>query len=144
MVKLVVGEDGRKPNPDMIKAIRSWPAINNLEDLLSFLGTTNYVRLHVGPAYVRIMGPLRALLKADAVFPPNAEQLAAIEALKNLVVEDHLLAVPDEQAAIEAARAWLNGDFRLVGPMRWGPILLRLLWAVSWDKLRLQGAGCCL
>ena len=56
------------------------------------------------------MAPLRALLKSDAVFPPNAEQLAAIEALKQLVVEDHSLAVPDEQAAIEAARAWLNSE----------------------------------
>ena len=27
-----------------------------------------------------------------------------------LVVEDHHLAVPDEQAAILAARAWMNGE----------------------------------
>lgn len=122
-VKLVceiLGADGCKPNPVMIKAICNWPAINNLKDLQSFLGTTNYVRPHAGPAYGRIMGPLRALLKADAVFPPSAEHLAAIEALKMLVVEDHLLAVPDEQAAIEAARARLNGDAPVGRPYEMG------------------------
>ena len=56
------------------------------------------------------MAPLRALLKKDAVFPPNEEQLQAIEDMKKLVVEDHLLAVPDEQAAIAAARAWMAGE----------------------------------
>ena len=40
----------------------------------------------------------------------NKEQLAAVEALKGLVLEDHVLAVPNEQAAIIAARAWQNGD----------------------------------
>ena len=106
----IVGEDGRKPNPAMIEVIRNWPPVNTLKDLQSFLGTTNYVRPHAGPAYGRVMAPRRALLKSDAVFPPNAKQLAAIEALKQLAVEDHLLAVPDEQAAIEAARAWLNSE----------------------------------
>ena len=56
------------------------------------------------------MHPLRALLKADAVFPPNEEQQNAIKEMKKLVVEEHTLAVPDEQAAILAARAWMNGD----------------------------------
>ena len=56
------------------------------------------------------MEPLRALLKKDAVFPPNAKQMEAIEEMKKLIVEDHLLAVPDEQAAIAAARAWMAGE----------------------------------
>ena len=56
------------------------------------------------------MAPLRPLLKADAVFPPNKEQLQAIEEMKKLVVEDHLLAVPDERSAIMAAQAFMNGD----------------------------------
>ena len=56
------------------------------------------------------MAPLRPLLKADAVWPASKEQLAAIEGLKGLVVEDHLSTVPNEQAAIIAARAWQNGD----------------------------------
>ena len=52
------------------------------------------------------MAPLRSLLGKEAVFPPNAVQLAAIEAMKKLIVEDHVLNVPDEHAAIIASRAW--------------------------------------
>ena len=110
LVGEIVGEDGRSPNPVLCEAIRKYPPINCLKDLQGFLGTTNYVRPHAGPSYSRIMAPLRALLKADAVWPMTREQLAAVEGLKGLVMEDHVLAVPNEQAAILAARAWQNGD----------------------------------
>ena len=61
---------------------------SDLEGSSGGLGTTNYVRPHAGPTYAKVMYPLRALLKSDAVFPPNAEQLEAIEGLKNLVQEN--------------------------------------------------------
>jgi hypothetical protein len=111
-VKLVgemVGSEGRKPNPDLIRAIKKWPKIKDLKDLQSFLGTTNYARPHAGPAYARIASPLRVLLKAGALFPPNAVQLKAIEGLKDIMCEDHVLAVPDEEAAVLAAAAWNSG-----------------------------------
>ena len=82
LVGEIVGEFGRKPNPVICEAIRKWPSITDLKSLQGFLGTANYVRPHAGPAYARIMHPLRALLKNDAVFPPNKQQLEAIEALK--------------------------------------------------------------
>ena len=53
--------------------------------------------------------PLRALLRPGAEFPPNPEQVKAIEGLKKLMLEQHLLAVSDEAAAIAAASAWLPG-----------------------------------
>ena len=56
------------------------------------------------------MAPLRPLLKADAVFPPSPDQEKAIADMKELVKESHLLAVPDEQSAIAAARAWMAGE----------------------------------
>ena len=49
-------------------------------------------------------------LKPGAVFPPNEEQRAALEGLKAIMQEAHVLAVPDEAAAIKAASAWLAGD----------------------------------
>ena len=49
------------------------------------------------------------MLKPGAVWPPNDEQQAAIQALKDVLVESHVLQVPDEAAAIEAATAWLAG-----------------------------------
>jgi hypothetical protein len=80
-----------------------------LKDLQAFLGTANYVKAHAGPDYNRITARLRRLVKKGAVFPPTPEEYAAIEELKLLILEDHVLAVPDEFAAITAANAWLQG-----------------------------------
>ena len=105
-----MGEHGRSPNPAIVRAIKGWPPINTLKDLQAFLGTVNYVRAHAGPAYSRIAAPLRDLLKPSAVFPPNQEQKDAIDGLKELVLEDHVLAVPGEFAAITAANKWLQQE----------------------------------
>ena len=107
-VKLVgeyVGREGRSPNPELVSAVKKWPPINNLKDLQSFLGTANYARPHMGPAYARVAHPLRSLLTPKAVWPLNSEQLKAVQGLKDLLVEQHLLAVPDERAAIDAAES---------------------------------------
>ena len=89
--------------------IKKWPPIENLKMLQEFLGTTNYARPHAGPEYARIAAPLRPLLKPDAVWPMTAEQRKAVDQMKELLQESHILAVPDEAAAIEAASAWLAG-----------------------------------
>ena len=47
---------------------------------------------------------------ARGLFPSNERQLKAIEDLKALVAEDHLLAIPDKKAAIEAANARLRSE----------------------------------
>jgi hypothetical protein len=109
LVGEIVGKRGRSPNPAIVRAIKKWPPIYTLKQLQDFLGTINYVRPHCGPEYSRIASPLRALLKTGAAYPPNEEQLDAIEKLKELVLEHHRLCVPDEAAAIEAANAWLSG-----------------------------------
>ena len=82
-------------------------SIYTLKQLQEFLGTMNYIRPHCGPEYCRVAEPLRPLLKPGASFPPNEPQLKALDALKDLAMETHRLAVPDERAAIEAARAWM-------------------------------------
>ena len=105
-----MGRHGRSPNPEIVRAIKKWPPVRTLKDLQAFLGTTNYARPHMGPAYSRVSAPLRALLRPNVVFPPNEEQLKAIQGLKELLLETHTLAVPDEAAAIAAANAWLSGQ----------------------------------
>ena len=82
LVGEIVGRHGRKPNPAIVRAIKNWPPVYTLKQLQEFLGTINYVRPHCGPEYCRVAAPLRPLLKKDAVFPPNEQQVAAIEALK--------------------------------------------------------------
>ena len=100
---------GRKPNPELVRAIKKWPEIHNLKMLQEFLGTANYARAHAGPTYAKVAAPLRPQLRPNATWPMSAEQKAAIEGLKDLLEEPHTLAVPDARAAIEAAAAWLAG-----------------------------------
>ena len=110
LVGEIVGREGRSPNPAIVRAIEKWPPVNTLKDLQAFLGTCNYVRAHAGPAFSRVASPLRVLLRPGTKFPPNEEQLKAIEEIKKLVLDDHVLAVPDEFAAITAANCWLQGE----------------------------------
>ena len=77
--------------------------------LQEFLGTANYAKPHAGPFYAKVAAPLAPLLGKNPMFPMTAEQEAAVQGLKDLMCEQHRLAVPDEAAAIEAANAWLAG-----------------------------------
>lgn len=54
--------------------------------------------------------PVRSLLKLGAQVPPDAEQHQAIEAVKDLRIQDHMLGVANEAAAIRAASAWLADE----------------------------------
>ena len=110
LVGEIVGREGCSPNPELVVAVKNWPPVRTLKDLQAFLGTVNYARRHMGPAFSRIASPLRPLLKPGAEFPPTPVQEAAIEAPKELLVEGHKLAVPDEEAAIRAAAAWQSGS----------------------------------
>ncbi len=105
----IVGREARSPNPAIVKAIANWPPVNTLKDLQGFLGTAKYIQAHAGQAYNRIATPLRGL-KPGAHFPPNEARLQAIEALKELALEDHVLAVPGEFAAITAANRWIQNE----------------------------------
>ena len=138
----IVGREGRSPNPTIVRAIEKWPPVNTLKDLQAFLGTANYVRAHAGPAYSRIASPLRELLRPTARFPPNEAQLKAIEEIKKLVLEDHVLAVPDEFAAITAANRWLQDE----APLRDGRGYLWLRdrrdhWPLREDWKEIEGVG---
>jgi len=55
------------------------------------------------------MYPLKTALKEDSPYPLTAEQEKAIADLKELVKNLQILYVPDEAAAIAAARAWIAG-----------------------------------
>ena len=107
LVGEIVGREGRSPNPASVKAVEKWPPVSTLKDLQAFLGTANYVRAHAGPAYSRVAAPLYDFLRPMARVPPNEIQLKAIEEIKKLVLEDHVLAVPDKFATNTAANRWV-------------------------------------
>lgn len=112
-VKLARGcirRDGRSPNPDITRPVEKWPPVNTLKGSKGCSGLANSVRARVGPSRAKVTSPLRAPVKPKAHFPPKEEQLKAIEAVKNLLMEGTTLAVPDEAAAIRAAIAWLADE----------------------------------
>lgn len=40
----VIGPDGNKPNLDKVAAVTKWPVPTDVQDLMVFLGLTNYFR----------------------------------------------------------------------------------------------------
>ena len=89
---------------------------------------------------------MRPLLGKDAVFPPNEAQQAAIEATKTLICEEHVLAVPDERAAILAAQAWMAKRPAAGLPFSRGATRARSQSAELWAKPARRGAdsgSCC-
>ncbi len=40
----LVGQDGIKPDPAKVKAVKDWPVLTNVKEVRSFLGLTNYFR----------------------------------------------------------------------------------------------------
>lgn len=105
--------------------------MHTLRELQALLGTANYVRAQAGPTYARISAPLKSSLKRRATFPPSDGQLAAIEAVKELFIKDHLLAIPDTMAALVVATAWLADEPPAGRPYEMGA-----------DTKRLRHRGC--
>ena len=85
----------------------------------------------MGPTYAKEAAPLRPLLRPGAVFPLNAAQLKAIERLKELVAELHVLAVPDEAATAISG----GGVGRRVTRMQSaGPLACRTVMGAKWGS----------
>ena len=60
----VVGADGIRVGPKKTAVVTEWAAPQNVSELCSFLGLTNYFRRFI-QAYANIVGPLNMLLRKD-------------------------------------------------------------------------------
>jgi hypothetical protein len=58
----MVGPEGIKPNLDKVAAVANWPIPNDVQDLMGFLGLTNYFRRLICD-YARIAQPLSDLTR---------------------------------------------------------------------------------
>ena len=58
----MVGPEGIKPNLDKVAAVANWPIPNDVQDLMGFLGLTNYF-CHLICDYARISQPLSDLTR---------------------------------------------------------------------------------
>ena len=90
----VLSADGIHTEPNKIRAIESWPALTNVEELRSFLGLASYYRRFIA-GHARITVPLSRLLKKDVPFTWGADEQRAFETLKRALVTAPVLRSPD-------------------------------------------------
>lgn len=88
----MIGPEGIKPNLDKVAAVARWPAPQDVQDLMAFLGQTNYFRRLI-TNYAHIAQPLTDLLRNIDVEVPKfasgkARKGAYKQALKRAALKD--------------------------------------------------------
>lgn len=89
----VVGKDGVRANPSLVKDVEKWPVPQNLKELQAFLGLTNYYRRFV-QGYADIARSLHNLTRKGVTYHWKAEQEVAFGALKKALTTTPILAYP--------------------------------------------------
>ena len=66
----MIGPDSIKPNLDKVASVSNWPIPQDIHDLMSFLGVTNYFRRLISN-YARIAQPLTDLIQDVKIDVPK-------------------------------------------------------------------------
>ncbi|GBG85308.1 hypothetical protein CBR_g39876 [Chara braunii] len=90
----VLDGDGIEPEDSKIAAIRDWPTPRTLTELRSFLGLANCYRKFVRN-FSTIAGPLRRLLKKEAIWQWDKDCTSALKKLKCMLIKYPVLKVAD-------------------------------------------------
>lgn len=98
----IVSSEGVSPDPDKVRAVADWPALQNIYDVQCFMGLCNYFRKFI-PGYAHMVRPITMLTRKSHLFVWGEEQQGAFEAVKKALSSAPVLAVPD-----------LNDEFELV------------------------------
>ena len=96
----VFSKDGMKPDPKKIEAIVKTKAPTNVNEVKSFLGTTNFVSRFI-PNYSTIAEPLCNLTKKEVQWKWGTKEQSAFDTLKNKLCEKRVLAYFDINAETE-------------------------------------------
>ena len=99
----IVGPDGIKPNPELVKAIFNFPQPRTLKELQSFLGLANYYRKFI-ENYSRIAAPLTDALQKMSISRPiefTERMEYAFKALKQALINKPCLQLPDPDSEYE-------------------------------------------
>ena len=90
----IVTNEGVKPNPSKIEAIKKWPLPKTEKELRGFLGILGYYRRFLKD-FAKIVKPLTIQLKKDACIDHNKEFVETFEKCKILLTSSHILQYPD-------------------------------------------------
>jgi len=93
----IVGPDGIKPNPELVKILQNFPQPTTLRRLQSFLGLANYYRIFI-ENFSRIAYPLTEALQNASTTRPiiwNDRMVIAFNELKNALTSAPCLQLPD-------------------------------------------------
>lgn len=86
----MVTAEGIRMDPEKAKAIKEWQPPNNIKEIQSFLGTTNYIRRFI-KGYSGITAPISELTKKDVPFLWIRRQEDAFKKLKELMANSPCL-----------------------------------------------------
>ena len=95
-----VNEQGVRPDPKKIEAVKTWPEPCSLTDVRSFLGFCNYHRRFV-QNYAAISEPLQWLTRTGNRFHWGIDQQTAFDALKEAMLGAPMLPHPRMQEPVQ-------------------------------------------
>ena len=90
----VISEDGVKPDPRKIEAVKNFPVPKRRKNIKQFVGLVGYYRRFI-PDFARIAKPLNSLLKEGVPFQWTDSQQIAFETLRDIICSEPLLQYPD-------------------------------------------------
>jgi len=90
----IIGEDGVKPDPKKIEAVKEFPQPANAKNIKQFLGLAGYYRRFI-PNFSKTARPLTNLLKKESAFVWTEEQQSAFNDLRNALCSQPILQYPD-------------------------------------------------
>ena len=91
----VITDNGIKPDPSKVQAIKNWPVPTCLKDLQSFLGAVNFISKFI-PQLSKLRSPLQGLCKKDIDFQWSDTHQEAFQVIKDAVCDDALLSYYDK------------------------------------------------
>lgn len=89
-----ISDQGVKPDPRKIQAVKDYPQPSNAKDIRAYLGLIGYYRKFI-PHFAEIAKPLTQLTKKDVKFHWDEQCTAAFNELNSLLIKDPILVFPD-------------------------------------------------
>lgn len=90
----LITENGVKPDPKKVSAVRNYPIPKQQKDIKAFLGLAGYYRRFI-KNFSTIAIPLTKLLRKDAIFTWTNLQQEAFDKFKDILCSEPLLQYPD-------------------------------------------------